>query len=716
MEKIIQRMNLILLFGLICYPFLIYAATYNNPHTKHHTQNTRYSVFTGTPKTLDPARSYSSDETLFTAQIYEPPLQYHFLKRPYTLVPLTLKAMPTISYFNAAGKKLAHNTNPKNIAYTVYDLYLKPNIFYQPHPAFVKDYRQLTQTDLKHIHNIKDFKHTNSRELKAEDYVYQIKRLASPRVQSPIFSLMTKHIIGFEAFEKNLAKASKPGQWLDLRKYLLEGVKVLGPYHYQIKLKGVYPQFLYWLAMPFFAPIPWEADQFYSQLGMKERNLSFDWQPIGTGAYLLSENNPNKEMILTKNPNFHIERFPSEGESTDQDNGYLKFAGQTLPLTDRYVFSLDKESIPRWNKFLQGYYDVSGVGADSFDQAIKIDQNGNPILTPSMKAKGIKLQTSVSPAIFYLGFNMLDKIVGGYSEQQKKLRQAITIAIDYEEFISIFRNGRGVAAMGPIPPAIFGHEKGKKGINNIVYTWNGHKAQRKPLAVAKQLMKEAGYPNGINPKTGKPLLLTYAATGNEPDDKARFNWLRKQFAKLGIKLNIETTQYNQFQKKIRSGNAQLFDWGWMADYPDPENFLFLLYGPNGKVKYGGENASNYENAQFDALFNQIKNLPNGPERQQKIKQALEILRQDAPWVWGLHSIDFKLTHQWNDDGKPNMIANNLLKYKKSDIALRKKLQQQWNQPILWPLWVFIGIIVVLLIPMIIAYTLRQRRSTIKRQK
>lgn len=716
MEKIITRMNLTLLLGLICYPFLVFAATYNNPHTSHHKKNTRYSVFAGAPKTLDPARSYSSDETLFTAQIYEPPLQYHFLKRPYTLVPLTLKAMPTISYFNTANQKLSSNANPKNIAYTVYDLYLKPNILYQPHPAFVKDYRQLNDAKLKQIHNIKDFKQTDSRELKAADYVYQIKRLASPRVQSPIFSLMAKHIMGFEAFEKSLEKAAKPGQWLDLREYSLEGVKVLGPYHYQIKLKGVYPQFLYWLAMPFFAPIPWEADQFYSQPGMKERNLSFDWQPIGTGAYLLSENNPNKEMILTKNPNFHMERFPSEGEPSDKAKGYLKFAGQQLPLTDRYVFSLDKESIPRWNKFLQGYYDVSGVAADSFDQAIKIDKNGEPILTPSMKVNGIRLQTSVSPAIFYLGFNMLDKIIGGYSEQQKKLRQAITIAIDYEEFISIFRNGRGVAAMGPIPPAIFGYKEGKNGINDIVYIWDGHKAKRKPITIAKQLMAEAGYPNGINPKTGKPLLLTYAVTGNDPDDKARFNWLRKQFAKLGIKLNIETTQYNQFQKKIRTGNAQLFDWGWMADYPDPENFLFLLYGPNGKVKYGGENATNYENPQFDALFNQIKNLPNGPERQQKIDQALKILRQDAPWAWGFHSIDFTLTHQWNHDGKPNVMANNLLKYKKSDVALRKKLQQQWNEPILWPLWIFIGIFIVLLIPMIIAYILRQRRSTIRRQK
>lgn len=698
-----------------------FSTTWNNPNQYKQASNTRYSAFVGPPKTLDPARSYSSDEAVFTAQIYEPPLQYHLLKRPYQLVPLTLTKMPVVTYYDKDGNKLSPIAAPDKVAYSVYDLYLKPGIRYQPHPAFAKDahgnyrYHQLTPDQRDAIRSLKDFKYNGTRELTAHDYVYQIKRLASPKTQSPILSLMAKYIVGLDDYSKLLSTTKDKDQvWLDLRKHPLEGVKVIGPYHYQIKIKGVYPQFKYWLAMPFFAPIPWEADKFYAQPGMKERNLTFDWQPVGTGAYRLTENNPNKEMILEKNPNYHDERYPSDGEPGDKEKGYLDDAGKLLPLTDRYIFTLDKENIPRWNKFLQGYYDVSGIGADSFDSAIKIDKNGNPILTPSMKAQGIRLETSVSPAIFYMGFNMLDKVVGGNLEKNKKLRQAIAIAVDYEEYISIFHNGRGKAAMGPLPKGIFGFREGKSGINDVVYVWDGRHAKRKPIHVAKQLMEEAGYPNGINPKTGKPLLLTFAATGNSPDDKARFNWLRKQFNKIGIKLNIETTQYNQFQKKIRSGNAQLFDWGWMADYPDPENFLFLLYGPNGKVKHGGENATNYSNPEFDKLFNEIKNMPNGPERQQKINRALKVLQQDSPWLWGFHPIDFKLSHQWNGPSKPNVIGNNLLKYKKSDSALRDQLQKKWNQPILWPLYVFIGLVFVILIPLISAYILRQRRSTIHR--
>ncbi len=114
------------------------------------------------------------------------------------------------------------------------------------------------------------------------------------------------------------------------------------------------------------------------------------------------------------------------------------------------------------------------------------------------------------------------------------------------------------------------------------------------MSEAKRLLSEAGSPNGRDPHTGQALILNYdVATLGSPDDNALFDWFRKQFANLGIQLNIRATLYNRFQDKIRSGAVEIFDAGWIADYPDPENFLFLLYSPNGKVKYGGENAANY---------------------------------------------------------------------------------------------------------------------------
>ncbi len=706
------------------------AQTWNNPHKGNSKQNARYGAFAESPKTLDPARAYSSNEAQFTAQIYEPPLQYHYLKRPFTLVPLTAANLPKVTYYNKQGDVLPKDVNPNQIAYSVYDIYIKPGILYQPHPAFAKDesgrylYHNLTEDDLSKIHTLSDFNKTGTRELTAHDYVYQIKRLAHPKLHSPILGLMSKHIVGLEQYAKELQQAyqqlilkGEAQPFLDLRKHPILGVKAISRYHYQIKIKGAYPQFIYWLAMPFFAPVPWEADFFYSQPGMLDTNLTFDWHPVGTGPYYLVENNPNRQMVLKRNPNFRGERYPSQGELEDKNNGYLKAAGKTMPFIDLFVFSLDKESIPRWSKFLQGYYDKSGVTADSFDQAIQLDETGKPYLTPELKQKGMRLTTTVSPAIYYVGFNMLDPVVGGYSEKKRKLRLAIAIAIDYEEFIAIFLNGRGTLAQGPLPPGIFGYQKGEVGINPKIYMWVNGKLRRRPLAYSKKLLAEAGYSGGRNPKTGKPLILNYdtPSTGS-PDDNARFNWMRKQFAKLGIKLNIRATLYNRFQDKVRKGNVQIFTFGWLADYPDPENFLFLLYGPNGKVRFGGENAANYSNRRANKLFEEIRSLPNGPLRQTKINEFLGIVRKDSPWIFGFHPIDFTLSHAWNYPSKPHAIANNTLKYERINVEQRAKLRRSWNEPIIWPLLVLLGFIVLLLVPLVLTYLRREKRPTVRRKK
>lgn len=705
-----------------------YGQSWNSPHqSKANKTNTSYSSFSGAPKTLDPARAYSSDEIQFIAQIYEPTLQFHLLKRPYRLVPLTAIKMPVITFYDKNNKKLAQDVDPSQIAYTTYDVFIQPGIYYQPHPAFAKNqkggylYHRLTEEQVQDISTIEDFKHTGTRELVADDYVYEIKRIASPKLSSPILGIMGQRILGLQAYSKQLNAVYKNSKdtFFDLRKYPFEGAKTIDRYHFQITIKGVYAQFDYWLAMTFFVPIPWEADAFYSQPLLEEdTNINFNWYPVGTGPYYLVKNDPNSEMILLRNPNFHQERYPSEGMPGDVEKGYLDDANKPMPFIDRYVFTLDKESIPRWNKFLQGYYDRSGISADSFDQAIQIDRNGQPVLTDALKKKGLYLQTSVEPAVYYIGFNMLDDMVGGSSERARKLRQAISIAIDYEEYIAIFLNGRGVPAQGPIPPGIFGYENGPNGINSTVYRWDSasKRVERRSLSEAKTLLAEAGYPNGIDPKTGKRLILYYDVTSTgSPDDQALFNWMRKQFAKLGIQLDIRSTQYNRFQDKVRTGNAQIFSWGWLADYPDPENFLFLLYGPNGKVKHGGENASNYSNPAFDQLFNEIKNMPSGPEREAKIKEALSIVRKDAPWVWGFNPINFALSQQWVKAQKPNAMANNLLKYQRLNSTLRHKKQKEWNAPILGPILFLLFFIVLMFIPLTIIYWRREHKPTTRRE-
>jgi ABC-type transport system substrate-binding protein len=462
-----------------------------------------YQSFSERPKHLDPAKAYSNDEYAFLGQIYEPTLQYAYLKRPYELEPLTVQTLPEIRYFNAQGELLTGEIKDNDIAISEYTLTLKPNIQYQPHPAFAKEanghyrYHGLTAEQLAQVSRFDDFTEKGTRELLADDYVYQIKRLADPKLQCPIAEVMKNYIEGFDEFGKVVNNKPKSA----IKEIPMAGVTVLDKYRYRIRIKGKYPQFSYWLAMPFFAPMPWEADAFYEQAGLKDKNITLDWYPVGTGAYLLAENNPNRRMILERNPNFHEEYYPYEGESGDKEKGLLNDAGKRLPFIDKVVFMLEKETIPYWTKFLQGYYDASGIASDNFDQAIQFTGSGGAALTPAMLDKGIQLQTSVSMSDFYLGFNMLDAVVGGDSEQNRKLRQAIAIAVDYEEYISIFMNGRGLPAQGILPPEIYGYAQGKAGINPYVYDWVNDKPQRKPITEAKQLMAEAGYSDGIDPKT-----------------------------------------------------------------------------------------------------------------------------------------------------------------------------------------------------------------------
>ncbi len=703
--------------------------------------NVLYTAFTERPKHLDPVQSYSEDEATFLYQIVEPPLQYHYLKRPYALEPATADGMPKLRRLDASGRELPATADPAKVAQTVVEVRIRPGILYQPHPAFATTstgeprYQGLSAAELHAVRGLADFAETGTRELIAADYVYQIKRLAHPRLHSPIFELMAEYLPGLKQLQAALDAAARaqperakegggdetgaagdPPGWLDLDRFALPGVEVVDRHTWRITLKGAYPQFLYWLSMPFFSPVPREVDRFFAQPGMAERNLTLDWWPVGTGPYMLVENNPNARMVLARNPNYRADPYPCEGEVSDAEAGLLADCGKTMPFIDKVVFSREREGIPYWNKFLQGYYDASGVSSDNFDQAVTLTSQGEVSLSEDMEAKGIRLLTSVSPSIFYLGFNMLDPLLGGgpskaEKERARKLRQAISVALDMEEFVSIFLNGRGLPGMSPLPPGIFGAREGKAGMNPVVYEWQGGDEDGRPVRrgvdEARRLLAEAGWPNGRNAQTGEPLVINLDTTPGGLGDKARSDWLAKKFRALGVQFVVRPTDFNRFQDKVRQGNAQLFFFGWNADYPDPENLLFLLHGPQGKVRFNGQNAANYENPEYDALFERMKAMPDGPARQQIIDRMVAILQQDAPWVFAFHPMSYSLQHGWVLNRKTGAMVRNTMKYQRIDLARREAARAEWNRPVLWPLAVVALLLAGLVAPAVIHWRRRE---------
>ena len=699
----------------------------NNPHGDADRRvNYYYDTFMAPPKHLDPVRSYSSDEAVFVCQVYEPPLQFHFLKRPYELQPLTAVHMPAISTRTVEGTSCA-----------VYEITIEPGILYQPHPCFARNeqgeliYHDLDDRDTDGFVQISDFKKTGTRELVAADYVLQLKRMADPRLNCPILSTMAKYILGLDRFHADLreqldgvraARRRAAGLFynqtedekqnpilLDYALVDLLGVEVVDRYTYRIIIKGRYPQIKYWLAMPFFAPMPHEVLSFYGQAALIERGITLDRFPVGTGAYYIETYLPHEEIILARNPDYRRELYPHQGEPEDMARGLLRDAGKQLPFIDKAVYVYESEYITAWNKFLQGYYDTSGIDSDSFDQAVVMTEQG-VALTDSLKDRGIGLITAPTASIMYFGFNMRDDVVGGLNEKKCKLRRAISIAIDIEEYLDIFSNGRGIPAHGLIPPGIFGYFDGRTGMNPYVYDWDARQQRsvRKSIKEARRLLAEAGYPNGIGPD-GHQLTISFDNMLTGSSYAPYINWMIKQFRKLNINLEVNTTDYNRFQDKIDSGNFQFFNWGWNADYPDPENFMFLLYGPNARHGRGVGNNTGYVSRKFDRLFRRMETMENTPERLKIIRQIQATLQHDAPLYFGYFPVAYSLYHDWYYNAKPNLMGRNNLKYKRIEGDLRARLRSEWNQPVIWPVMLFGLLAVLACVPAVIMVWKRGRR-------
>jgi ABC-type transport system substrate-binding protein len=594
--------------GGIGFIVLVLSGCNNNPLPDDvAASNTLVSAFTEkSPRHLDPTASYWNNETPYTYQIYEPPYGYHYLKRPYTLVPKAAVDVAAPRFVDKDGKPLPADAPGELVAESIYDVRIKPGILYQPHPAFARDGagkhvyhgpHGLKPSEIGQRRSPLDFEQQGTRELVAEDYVYALKRHATTRITTPIYGIFSEYVLGLKEYgelvkleDAKLRKGLDPTvldkPFLDFRQWPLAGATAPEKDLLRIRVKGKYPQWNYWMAMTFLAPVPWEADAFYAQPGMAQAGLSLDAWPVGTGPYMMSEYVQDRRHVMVKNPNYRGEPYPCEGMPEDKADGLLADCGKTMPFIDKLVFTIEKESVPLKSKFRQGFYDVPEIERTDHGVEYLVDMEDSAAVKKEYTEKGFKLPKLVDLSSWFLGFNMLDPVIGtgDTPEQQaknRKLRQALSIAIDWEEFTRIFPKKGGETAMGPLPAGLFGSRHGTpEGHNPVTHRVLDGKVQRRPIEDAKALIAAAGYPGGRNATTGQPLVLNYDFYGTPtPERKAEFDWMIKQFAKLGVQLEVRATDNNQFQDKVRKGKHQIYWSGWLADYPDAENFLFLLYGP-----------------------------------------------------------------------------------------------------------------------------------------
>jgi oligopeptide transport system substrate-binding protein len=646
----------------------------NNPYpAADRDKKVLYSSFHEAPKTLDPAVAYTTAEHVITGNVYDTLLEYHYLARPYRLIPGLAASVP-MALDLPDGRQ-------------AYRFQLRRGVLFHADPCF--------PTDATGRH---------TREVTAADIAFALARIADPAVNSPVIGSFAQ-IQGFADFGKRLVElrrsdqafAALPTHAQYAKAGGIAGVLARGDHELEIVLSEANAQILYWFAMPFTTPVAWEAVAAYDG---KEGRDSFADHAVGTGPFRLALYEKQYRFILERNELWYGSLaansdapgavFPTDIDAKDIAEGRIDpaYAGRRLPFVDRVTFHREREGIPQFNKLLQGYYDDGGIIKESFDAVIESGR-----LSPAMQARGMRLDVTVEPSIFYVGFNMEDPVVGTPAgERGRKLRQAMSVGIDSRQYLELFLNGRGLPAQTLLPPEIFGYDGSYKN------PFRQYDVER-----ARQILADAGYKNGIDPATGDRLKLSFDTSATTAAASLQFEYLANAWRQIGLEIEINATTYNQFQDKVRRGAYQIFSWGWLADFPDPENFLFLLACENARSKSGGPNTASFCNAEFDGLYNQMKYLPNTRQRADLIRRLLAILERERPWIELYHLEEFVLSHIWLVNSKPMGISYPAYKYKDVRPALRSSLQAEWNAPVRWPLYLVLFAIIALTAPAVRTY-------------
>jgi ABC-type transport system substrate-binding protein len=448
-------------------------------------------------------------------------------------------------------------------------------------------------------------------EIKAGDFIYSWKRacnfyLGLTYNYGAIFQGRIEGIDDWFAY----TQTCKTPDSVDFSRPI-SGLTPLDDYTLQIKLTKPYPQLKFQLTLCGTAPVPLDAVKFYGdKLGQ---------HPIGSGPYAMADYRPEQLLVFTANPIYRGGPNVKTGTALSPE--------ARLPHVQRLEWDFFPEDLPRWYTFREGLLDANDIPKETYGQVIS---TGTGELTEDMKKDGIVLNKSPMPAMYYTGYNMADPVLG----KNKPLRQAISMAYDRKTFIDIYLNGRGVPATGPIPPGLPSYDATQ--VNPYTqYDVEGAKAK---LIEAEK----------INGGPIPPLTLYEGDAGTSARQDAEF--FVSQMAKVGLTINVQYNTWARFQEIVDNKQEQLFDFGWVADYPDEQTFWQLFYSKN--IEVGGVNSVNYANPEFDALYERASVIDSGPERDGLYRQMQQILLEDCPCAFSFYPVSYGLYHDWYKNPTP----------------------------------------------------------------
>ncbi len=532
---------------------------------------------------FDPAQISDLYSRTVAAAIFDAPLQYEFMARPYRLRVATLAEMPEMS-----------------ADFRTFTFRVRPGIFFAADPAFGG----------------------RRRELVADDYVYALKRHYDPRWKSNnLYRLESARVLGLSELRREGMAAKKPFDY----DHPVEGLQVLSRYTYRIRLAEPSPRFLAQMADVAWAAVAREVVEFYGDRIMEH--------PVGTGAFRLAEWRRASRIVLERNPGYrdelHDEHPPADDAASVAAAARLR--GRKLPLLDRIEISIIEENQPRWLAFLNGELDVlEEVPAEYADLVMPNNQ-----LAPNLRKRGIRMVRYARADVAISYFNMEDPVVGGYTPEKVALRRAINLAVDIDKEIRLVRKNQAVPGQSPVAPGTWGYDPAFKS-----------EMSEFSRAKAKALLDLYGYVDRDGDgwreqPDGAPLQLEYATQPDQASRNLVEQW-KKNMDAIGIRIVFKPAKWPENLKASSAGKLMMWGVGWSAGTPDANDFLVLAYGPNK----GQANKARFDLPAYNKAYALQNVLPDGPARQAAIDEAKKLVVAYLPFKVHVHRIFTDLAQPW----------------------------------------------------------------------
>src|SRR4051812_13610028 len=519
---------------------------------------------------FDPVRVTDYYSSMIIEAVYDTLLSYDYLARPAKLVPRAAESMPQVS---ADGK--------------TYTFKIKKGIYFTDDPSFKGKKRELT----------------------AQDFAFAWRRFFDPKYRSPYAFLFTGKIVGLDALGEQAKKTGK----FDYEAPVA-GLQTPDRYTLVIRLTEPDVNFQYVVSFPLTSAVSHEVIDAYGEESPAH--------PVGTGPFYLKRYVRSSKIELATNRGFRGMTWDFEpGDNPRFKHIAERMRGKRLPAIDGVEVSIMEETQSRWLAFQRGETDIEYQLAEVSPTFMTDDGK----LKPEFVARGIQLDRMVDAEIVYMYFNMQEKIddkpnpVGGFGKEKMALRRAIMMAYKIDDQIRIIRKGQAGRAQYPIPPGVSGHDRDYR--PTVVYD---------PRA-ANALLERYGYKKGADgyrhQPNGQPLTITYTSTPTERD--RQFDELTKRaLDSIGLRMEIRKERFPEYLKSQKRCRVMFGNAAWIADYPDGDNFMQLLYGPNT----GESNNACYKSAEFDKRYAKSRAMHPGPERDRLYHEMTRIMEVHGAWL------------------------------------------------------------------------------------